>query len=274
MNMLEKLENALQYIREKLPDTAPEVGIILGTGLGSLASSLEIKLTLPYDMIPGFSPSTVAGHSGNFIFGTLFNREVVIMQGRLHYYEGHSMQAITMPVRVMKLLGVTHLVVTNAAGGLNPAFERGDLMIIRDHINLFPDNPLIGKNDETLGPRFPDFSEPYETRMAEMTFDFAKKQGIGVHQGVYVGLSGPCLETPAEYRYLRIIGGDAVGMSTIPEVISAIHCGMTVSGISVITDLGVEGKIRKVSFEEIKAIADSCEPKVAELVKFIIKNQK
>jgi purine-nucleoside phosphorylase len=244
----------------------------LGSGLGNITEQLVVHLTVPFSNIPGMPTTSVDGHSGNFIFAEHEGHFVIFMQGRLHFYEGYDMTQIVFPIRLMKLLGVKRLIVSNASGGLNPDYERGDLMLIRDHINLFPTNPLIGRNDESFGPRFPDFSEPYNQVLNDKTQIYAEGEGIKIHQGVYVGLSGPCLETPAEYRFLRIIGGDSVGMSTIPEVITAVHCGMSVSGISVITDLGVEGKIRKVTFDEIKGIADSAAPKVSKLVKFMIEN--
>lgn len=268
--MSDNLSKALQFVLNQYSGSKIDTGIVLGTGLGNLVNQISVECSIPFPKIPGFSSSTVEGHEGNLIFGKIQGKSVLLMQGRLHYYEGHSMEDIVRPIRLMRLLGVKHLIVTNAAGGLNPAFERGDIMLINDHINLFPVNPLIGKNDDAVGPRFPDLSEPYHKSILEKTLEYARRKGINVHSGVYIGLSGPCLETPAEYRYLRIIGGDAVGMSTIPEVISAIHCGMTVSGISVITDLGVEGKIKKVSFAEIKSVADASEPLVTDLVKYIV----
>lgn len=271
--MYTTIESLSSYFSEKYPSASAVVGIVLGTGLGNLAESLQIDFRIPFSDLPGMADPTVEGHSGQFIFSRAQGKRIVLMQGRLHFYEGHSMEDIVRPIRLMRLLGVKHLIVTNAAGGLNPEYEKGDIMFIKDHINLFPVNPLIGKNDDKIGPRFPDFSETYRKDFLSKILEYATKEGIRSHSGVYVGLSGPCLETPAEYRYLRIIGGDAVGMSTIPEVITAIHCGMSVSGISVITDLGIEGKINKVTFDEIKSIADASEPKVTKLVHQIISMQ-
>jgi len=274
MTSSENDKKALDFLTRTFPNARAETGIILGTGLSSLSQFIEISDTIPFDQIPGFHKATVEGHKGNLVFGSFQGRRLIILQGRLHFYEGYSMQDIVRPVKIMKHFGVDHLIVTNAAGGLNPDFDRGDIMMISDHINLFPSNPLIGPNENTYGPRFPDFSEVYDKNLIDKSIKFGHNQGIRIHSGVYVGLSGPCLETPAEYKYLRIIGGDAVGMSTIPEVITAVHSGMKVTGISVITDLGVVGKIRKVSFEEIKSIADQSEPKVSELVKNLLKNHR
>ena len=233
----------------------PETAIILGTGLGELVNHIDIEKEIPYQHIPNFPVSTVEGHSGKLIFGKLGTKEILAMQGRFHYYEGYDMKQVTFPVRVMKQLGIKHLFVSNAAGGMNPAFAVGDLMIIRDHINLFPEHPLRGKNFEELGVRFPDMSEAYSKRLIDKALKIAADNNIKVQQGVYVGTQGPTFETPAEYKYFHTIGGDAVGMSTVPEVIVARHGGIEVFAISVITDLGVEGIVEKASHEEVQKAA-------------------
>ena len=268
--MLEQIEFTTKSIREKTNNFIPEVGIILGTGLGGLVKEITVEYVLPYESIPNFPVSTVEGHSGKLIFGSLGGKNVVAMQGRFHFYEGYNMQQITFPVRVMKSLGVNTLCVSNAAGGMNPAFEVGEIMIITDHINLFPSNPLIGKNINTLGPRFLDMSEAYNKKLVDLAITIAKEKNIKVSTGVYAGLTGPCFETPAEYAYLWRIGADAVGMSTVPEVIVAKHGGMNVFGVSIITDLGVEGKVFNVSHEEVQQVANQQEPKMSLLVKELI----
>ena len=245
--MLQTIKQTADYIRSRVEGEMPKTAIILGTGLGALVDHIDNKQYIPYTDIPNFPVSTVEGHSGNLIFGTLGSKRVMAMQGRFHFYEGYDMKQVTFPVRVMKALGIETLFVSNAAGGMNPAFEIGDIMIITDHINLFPEHPLRGKNYNELGPRFPDMSEAYSHRLIKHALDIAKEKDIRVMQGVYVGTSGPTFETPAEYRYFHIIGGDAVGMSTVPEVIVARHSGMEVFAVSVITDLGVEGIVEKVS---------------------------
>lgn len=248
----------------------PEVGIILGTGLGGLVKEIEIEKQLMYSNIPDFPISTLEFHSGKLIFGTLGGVKVVAMQGRLHYYEGYSMQQITLPVRVMKMLGIKTLFVSNASGSLNPTIKKGDLMVIEDHINLQPANPLVGRNDTDMGPRFPDMSEPYKRTLVNKALDIASANNITCHKGVYVAVTGPNLETKAEYRYLRIIGGDAVGMSTVPEVIVANHSGLTVFAISVITDEGFTDVLTPVSLEEILAVAHEAEPKMTLILKELI----
>ena len=268
--MLEQIDFTTKSIREKTNDFIPEIGIILGTGLGGLVKEISVEFVLPYDTIPNFPLSTVEGHSGKLIFGRLANKNVVAMQGRFHYYEGYTMQQITFPVRVMKKLGVKTLCVSNASGGMNPSFEVGEIMIISDHINLFPTNPLIGKNYEELGPRFPDMSRVYNKSYVDLGLEVAKKNNIKVSTGVYVGLTGPCFETPAEYRYLWRMGADTVGMSTVPEVIVARHSGMEVFGISIVTDLGIEGKISAVTHEEVQRVAITQEPKMSLIMKEVI----
>lgn len=244
----------------------PEYLIILGTGLGRLASQIKVEASIPYDRIPHFPVSTVESHAGRLLFGTLSGKKVVAMQGRFHYYEGYSMQQIVFPVRVLKALGVHTLIVSNACGGMNPDFRRGDIMCITDHINLLGDNPLIGPNDPDLGPRFPDMSEPYTRSLVEAADRVALANAIRMHHGVYVAVSGPNLETRAEYRFLRQIGGDVVGMSTVPEVIAAVHMGMEVLGISVITDECFPDSLKPVDLKEILEAADMAEPKMTTVI--------
>lgn len=248
----------------------PTVGIILGTGLGGLVKEIEIIDELPYDKIPHFPVSTVESHSGKLIFGNLGGKQVVAMQGRFHFYEGYNMQQVTFPVRVMKLLGIERLFVSNASGGVNPDFEVGEIMILDDHINLFPAHPLIGKNIDELGPRFPDMSEPYDHAMVDMGKKIAAENNIKVSVGTYAALTGPTLETPAEYGYVRAIGADAVGMSTIPEVIVARHMEIPCFAISIITDLGVPGKIQKVSLQDVIDVASRQEPKMTLIMRELI----
>ena len=268
--MLESIQNTVNYIKNRIGDFAPEVGIILGTGLGALVTEIEVEKQLMYGSIPDFPISTVEFHSGKLIFGRLAGKRVVAMQGRLHFYEGYSMQQITFPVRVMKMLGIKSLFVSNASGSLNPAFKKGDLMVIDDHINLQPQNPLIGRNEDELGPRFPDMSQPYLRTLVAKALDIAKANNIVCHKGVYVAVTGPNLETRAEYKYLRIIGGDAVGMSTVPEVIVANHMGLPVFAISVLTDEGFPEELHPVSIEQIIAIAQEAEPKLTLILKELI----
>lgn len=235
-----KIQETANFLRSKM-HTQPETAIILGTGLGSLVHEITDAYEISYKDIPNFPISTVEGHSGKLIFGKLGNKDIMAMQGRFHFYEGYSMQEVTFPVRVMRELGIKTLFVSNAAGGMNPDFSIGDLMIITDHINFFPEHPLRGKNIE-YGPRFPDMSEAYSKELINKALQIAEEKGINVQQGIYIGTQGPTFETPAEYKMFHILGADAVGMSTVPEVIVANHCGIKVFGISVITDLGVEGK--------------------------------
>lgn len=268
--MLENIKNTAQYIKSRIGDFEPEVGIILGTGLGGLVKEIEVEKQLMYSNIPDFPISTLEFHSGKLIFGTLGGIKVVAMQGRLHYYEGYSMQQITFPVRVLKYLGIKTLYVSNASGSLNPDFKKGDLMVITDHINLQPQNPLIGRNDNELGPRFPDMSQPYQRNLNDKALTIAKANNITCHKGVYVAVTGPNLETKAEYNYLRIIGGDAVGMSTVPEVIVANHMGLPVFAISVLTDEGFTEVLEPVSLEEIIRVAEEAEPKLTLILKELI----
>ena len=269
VDLKEKIAESVEYINQK-SKIKPEIAIILGTGLGRLAEDIKEKEIIPYGDIPHFPVSTVQSHSGNLVLGKLGDKEVVSMQGRFHYYEGYSLEEVTFPVRVMKKLGADIIIISNAAGGMNRFFKRGDLMLITDHINLFGNNPLIGPNDEELGPRFPDMSEAYNRKLIELTLKVALKGKIKLHQGIYVGLTGPTLETPAEYRFLIKIGADAVGMSTVPEVIVANHMGMKVLGISCITDLAIGGVIKGVSLDEILKAASDAEPTMTKLVKKVI----
>lgn len=266
--MLQTIKNTANFIKEKT-NCSPEVGIILGTGLGGLVSEIEIEHSLPYNEIPNFPVSTVEGHSGRLIFGTLGGKNVIAMQGRFHFYEGYSIEKVTFPVRVMKFLGIKNLIVSNASGGVNPDYEVGDLMILEDHICLIP-NPLIGPNLDELGPRFPDMSETYNKEMIRMAEQISSENNIPVQKGVYIALTGPTLETPAEYKYMRIIGGDTVGMSTAPEVIVAHHMNIPCFAMSVITDLGVPGKIQKVTHEEIQKVSEVAEPKLTLIIKKLI----
>ena len=271
--MISLINQTADYIRTKVADI-PQTAIILGTGLGALVDHIEDKQYIPYTEIPNFPVSTVEGHSGNLIFGKLGEKRVMAMQGRFHFYEGYDMKQVTFPVRVMKALGVKTLFVSNAAGGMNPDFEIGDIMIINDHINLFPEHPLRGKNYNELGDRFPDMSEPYSHRLIAEAKTIAKEKGIRVMEGVYVGTQGPTFETPAEYRYFHRIGGDAVGLSTVPEVIVARHGNMEVFAVSVITDLGVEGIVEKVSHEEVQKAAQKAQPRMMEIMRELVNRFK
>jgi len=266
--MLEKIKSTVSYIQSKVKES-PEVGIILGTGLGGLVKDIDIQHSLPYEEIPNFPVSTVEGHSGRLIFGLLGGKQIVAMQGRFHYYEGYTMQEVTFPVRVMKLLGIHTLLVSNASGGVNPDFEIGDLMILDDHINLIP-NPLIGKNIDELGPRFPDMSQPYDKTLIAKGKEIAAKHDIKVQVGCYVGTTGPTLETPKEYQYFRVIGGDAVGMSTVPEVIVARQMGIPCFAISIITDMGVPGQIVEVTHEDVQQVAQKAEPKMTRIMEELL----
>lgn len=266
--MLEKIQETANFLRSKM-HTQPETAIILGTGLGSLVHEITDAYEISYKDIPNFPISTVEGHSGKLIFGKLGNKDIMAMQGRFHFYEGYSMQEVTFPVRVMRELGIKTLFVSNAAGGMNPDFSIGDLMIITDHINFFPEHPLRGKNIE-YGSRFPDMSEAYSKELINKALQIAEEKGINVQQGIYIGTQGPTFETPAEYKMFHILGADAVGMSTVPEVIVANHCGIKVFGISVITDLGVEGKIVEVSHEEVQKAADAAQPKMTTIMRELI----
>lgn len=267
--MIDKINQTAEYIKNQIQEI-PQIAIILGTGLGELVDHIEYKQYIPYTDIPNFPVSTVEGHSGNLIFGRLGSKLVMAMQGRFHYYEGYDMKQVTFPIRVMRALGIQTLFVSNAAGGMNPTFKIGDIMLITDHINLFPEHPLRGKNYNELGDRFPDMSEAYSRKLLQTALEIAKEKGIKVVQGVYVGTQGPTFETPAEYRFFHKIGGDAVGMSTVPEVIVARHSGMDVFAVSVITDLGIEGVVEKVSHEEVQKAAQQAQPRMMEIMKELV----
>ncbi len=268
--MYHLVEETVTSIRRKIGDFTPEFGIVLGTGLGKLVNEIEVEHQLMYANIPNFPISTVEFHSGKLIFGTLNGRKVVAMQGRLHYYEGYNMQEITFPIRVMKVLGIQKLFVSNAAGSLNPNILKGDMGIIEDHINLLPDNPLRGVNEEFFGPRFPDMSQPYNQKMIQQGMEIASNLDYKTHKVVYVSAPGPNLETRAEYRYMRLIGGDIVGMSTVPEVIVANHMEIPVFAISVITDEGFHADLKAVSLQEIVDVATEAEPKMTKILKELI----
>ena len=268
--MFQALHETVEYIKRKTNNFQPEVGIVLGTGLGGLVKEIEVEFQLMYANIPNFPISTLEFHSGKLIFGKLQGKNVIAMQGRLHYYEGYSMQQITFPIRTMKALGITQLFVSNAAGSLNPEFKKGDLMIINDHINLQPESPLRGSNDPDMGPRFPDMSQPYNRKLIKEALEIARAEDITCHQGVYIAVTGPNLETKAEYNYLRIIGGDAVGMSTVPEVIVANHMSIPVFAISVLTDEGFPDVLQPVSLEEILETAKEAEPKMTKILSQLI----
>jgi len=267
--MLEQIKNTANFLKQKT-NCNPKAGIILGSGLGSFVDEVEIKFSIAYNEIPDFPTSTVEGHEGKLIFGLIDDKEVVVMQGRFHYYEESDIDKVVFPIRVMKFLGVKNLIISNASGGVNPNFEIGDMMIIEDHINLIP-NPLVGPNFDELGTRFPDMSQPYCKKMISDAEEIAKTHKITLQKGVYVGVTGPTLETPAEYNYFRIIGGDTIGMSTVPEVIAARHMRIKCFGISVITDLGVPGKIKVVTHEDVQNVANKAKPILATLVTELIK---
>ncbi|MCE3294852.1 MAG: purine nucleoside phosphorylase inosine and guanosine-specific [Crocinitomicaceae bacterium] len=267
--MLEKFNETVSYLKSKT-QVQPTIGIILGTGLGGLVKEIEIIDEIPYESIPNFPVSTVKGHHGRLIFGKLGGKSVIAMQGRFHYYEGYDMKQVTFPVRIMKLMGIEKLFVSNASGGVNPDFEIGEIMIQNDHINLFPEHPLTGPNIEEFGTRFPDMSQPYDHSMIALAQQIAAENNIRVSTGTYAGLTGPSLETPAEYQYIRNTGADAVGMSTVPEVIVARHMQIPCFAVSIITDLGVPGKIVEVTHEDVQRIAERQEPKMTLIMKELI----
>ncbi len=269
--MWNKVQETVKFLQEKGIEK-PDYGIILGTGLGNLVEKINIEISISYSEIPNFPVSTVAGHSGELIFGSIGAKNVVAMRGRFHYYEGWSIEQTIFPVRVMKFLGVENLIVSNASGGVNSNFKVGDIMLITDHINFMPTHPLHGENDERFGPRFVDMHEPYSKKMIAKMEKIAVKLNIPIQKGVYLALQGPTFETPAEYKMVKILGADAVGMSTVPEVIAAKHLGMTCFGISVITDLGVEGKVEAVSHEEVQKAAKLSEGSIGRLVAEFIKS--
>ena len=267
--MYEKIQETASWLKQRMT-TSPKTAIILGTGLGQLASEITDKYEFPYNEIPNFPVSTVEGHAGKLIFGKLGGKDIMAMEGRFHFYEGYDMKQVTFPERVMYELGIETLFVSNASGGMNPNFVIGDLMIIDDHINFFPEHPLRGKNFPT-GPRFPDMHEAYDKQLRDLADQIAKEKGIRVVHGVYVGVSGPTFETPAEYKMYHRLGGDAVGMSTVPEVIVARHCGIKVFGMSIITDLGLEDQPVEVSHEEVQVAANKAQPLMTEIMREIIK---
>ena len=267
--MLKRIQETTNFLKQKISFT-PEFGIILGTGLGGLVKEIAISHTIPYDEIPNFPLSTVAGHRGNLIFGKVNGKNVVALQGRFHFYEGYSMQEVTFPIRIFQALGIKILILSNASGGLNPNFQVGDIMLIEDHINLMGSNPLIGPNEKELGPRFPDMSEPYDKSLIRKTKVIAESLGIKYRIGVYAAVTGPTFETPAEYKYVRLIGGDAVGMSTVPEVIVARQADIPCLAFSVISDLGVEGKIVEITHDDVIDAASIAEPKMTSIIKRFI----
>lgn len=266
---LKQIKECAEFIKERFVDI-PKTAVILGTGLGKLADDIKEQNIIDYSDIPNFPISTVEGHSGRLILGKLGNKPILAMQGRFHFYEGYDMCKVTFPIRVMYELGIKRLFVSNAAGGMNANFKIGDLMVIKDHINLFPEHPLRGRNIEEHGMRFPDMSDAYNPLLIEKAFKIADEEGIKLQSGVYVGTQGPTFETPAEYRYFRFIGGDAVGMSTVPEVIVARHCGIEVFAMSVITDLGVEGVVEKCSHEEVQRAAEEAQPKMTRIMRRLL----
>lgn len=268
--MYEKILETVDFLKSKTNGFEPEIGIVLGSGLGGLVNVMDVQYTIPFANVPNFPVSTVKGHKGQLVFGIISGRKVIAMQGRFHYYEGYSTSLITFPIRVIKYLGAKLLVLSNASGGINPSFRVSDIMFITDHINLLP-NPLIGNNDERIGTRFPDMSNAYDHRLVVLADDIARKLDIHVQHGVYVADSGPSYETPAEYRYYRIIGGDCVGMSTVPEVIVARHCGLTVFAVSVITDLGGQEIPVEVTHEEVLNAANIAEPKMTAIIQEMFK---
>lgn len=261
---------ALSYLNEETKGFKPEILIILGTGLGHLATHIDVSFHISYDQIPHFPTSTVESHSGKLLFGHLAGKKVVAMQGRFHFYEGYAMHQIVFPVRVLYAMGALSMIVSNACGGLNPIFEKSQIMLIDDHINLLGDNPLIGPNDDELGPRFPDMSEPYSKSLSEIAEQAALDLGIKLHKGVYAAVTGPNMETRAEYRFLRILGADVVGMSTVPEVIAANHMGMKVLGFSVITDMGLPDALEEVSLDEVIASANKAQPNLTKLIETVL----
>lgn len=269
--MINQINEAAAFIKKNSNDFTPQVGIILGTGLGALANELDIAFSLDYSDIPNFPESTVEQHSGKLLIGTLESKPVVVMQGRFHYYEGFSMEQVAFPVRVLKVLGIQQLLVSNAAGGINKNFELSDLMVFNDHINLQPANPLVGKNIDELGPRWPDMFDAYDPELRKTAISIAEENNIRIHEGVYVSVPGPNLETPAEYKFLSVIGADAVGMSTVPEIIVARHMGIPCLAMSVITDLCYPGAIEPVSIEKIIAAAGKAEPSMTLIFKELVK---
>ena len=273
LELYAQIDQAVQEIRKRW-DRVPHAGIILGTGLGPLVEEIKNQVVIEYHQIPNFLKSTATSHRGRLVCGDLCGLPVMAMEGRFHMYEGYPLQQITLPVRVMKAMGAKLLVVSNAAGGMNPFHQAGDIVVIDDHINLMGDNPLIGINDDRLGPRFPDMSAPYSQRHIELALEVARKHNIVAHRGVFVAVSGPNLETRAEYRFLRAIGADVVGMSTVPEVIVAVHCGLPTVGFSVITDMCLPDALEAANVEQIIAVANQAEPKLRALISGVLEHEK
>ncbi len=269
-SLMTQLQETANFIKSKVSETAT-TAIILGSGLGNLSSKIEVEFEIPYSAIPHFPVSTVEGHKGRLILGTLNGKKVWVMEGRFHFYEGYTPQQVVYPVRVLKLLGVENLLLSNAAGGVNPNYAVGDLMILKDHISLFTINPLLGKNEEALGTRFPDMSEPYAETFIQKAKIIATKNGIVLHEGVYVGVTGPTFETRAEYKLIKAVGGDVVGMSTVQENIAAVHCGMKVFAISVVTDLGIREDNNVITHEEVLEAANAAEPKLTLIFSELLK---
>ncbi len=270
MELMKYINQAVEFLQPQI-NVTPKVGLILGTGLGDLAQTMEQTACVAYKDIPHFAQSTVESHEGDFLAGYLAGCPIVAMQGRFHFYEGYRLDQITFPVRVMKALGVDLLVVSNAAGGLNPLYKTGDLVIISDHINFMGVNPLVGSNDDRLGPRFPDMSDSYTKNCQDLACEVALTEGLEAHRGVYIGVTGPCLETAAEYRFMRAMGADVIGMSTVPEVIVAVHAGLKVLGISCVTDMCLPDALMPANVEEIIAVAQEAEPKMSRLVTSFLK---
>jgi purine-nucleoside phosphorylase len=269
LELFGQVEEGVAAIREKWKGS-PKVGVILGTGLGGLVEEIETEAALDYESIPHFPSSTATSHRGRLVCGQLQGLPVMAMEGRFHMYEGYPLKKITLPVRVMKAMGCELLVVSNACGGMNPNYRCGDIMVIEDHINLMGDNPLIGVNDDRLGPRFPDMCEPYDQRLVDAALEVARRENIVAHKGVFVAVAGPNLETRAEYRFLRLIGADVVGMSTVPEVIVAVHCGLRVVGFSIVTDMCLPDALEPADVPKIIAIASAAEPKLRKLVRGVL----
>ena len=268
--MLDLIKESTSFIKNHYSNPI-KIGIVLGSGLGGFVKEIDIIHAWDYSEIPNFPISTVEGHSGKLIIGRIDEEIVIALQGRFHYYEGYSLKEATFPIRIFKALGVSHLLLSNASGGLNPSQKVGDLMVLNDHMHLFPDNPLRGKNYDELGPRFPDMSEPYSNQLINWTKEIDLQNKLNLHYGVYAGTPGPTYETKSEYKYFRIIGADAVGMSTTPETIVAIHSGMQVFGISVISDMGVEGQVVEISHEEVQEVASLAAPKLTLVMKELVK---
>ncbi len=266
---MQELEAAATHIR-KIYSTTPQIGIVLGSGLGNLVKEIRVEKEIEYSGIPHFPLATVEGHSGKLIFGELHGKKIVTMSGRFHYYEGYSLHQVVFPIRVLKWLGIKDLLISNAAGGMNKNFMVGDLMVIRDHISLFTENPLVGQNPDILGPRFPDMSEPYDRSLIQKLKTIASSLGFTMHEGVYAGVTGPTFETRAEYKLLHLVGADAVGMSTVQEVIAARHMGLRVAALSVITDLGIREENNKITHKEVLQAASDAEPRVTAIFKELI----